>query len=146
MPRGFEVEGKNVRSKVLKLFKMFYGLFQSPRAIWKYMTANMKLCGMQQPKMDHCLFIGNKVVAIIYVADILFCSVDENNSHDLAMNLRSQGVYLEQEYDAAGFLGVTLSRDEATGLMEMKQVGLIDRVIETLGLDDGMEKNKYTPS
>ena len=30
--------------------------------------------------------------------------------------------------------------------MEMKQVGLIDSVIETLGLDDGMAKNKYTPS
>ena len=28
----------------------------------------------------------------------------------------------------------------------MKQVGLIDRVIETLGLDDGIAKNKYTPS
>ena len=62
------------------------------------------------------------------------------------MNLRSQGVNLEQEYDAAGFLGVTLGHDEATGLMEMKQVGLIDSVIETLGLDNGMAKNKYTPS
>ena len=83
---------------------------------------------------------------IIYVDDILFWSVYENNIHDLAMNLRLQGVDLEQEDDAAGFLGVTLGRDEATSLMEMKQVGLIDRVIETLGLDDGMSKNKYTPS
>ena len=29
--------------------------------------------------------------------------------------------------------------------MEMKQVGLIDRVFETLGLDDGMAKEKFTP-
>ena len=28
--------------------------------------------------------------------------------------------------------------------MEMKQVGLIDCVIETLGLDDGMAKVKFT--
>ena len=67
--------------------------------------------------MDPCLFIGDKVIAIIYVDDILFWSVDENNIHDLAMNLRSQGVDLEQEDDAAGFLGVTLGCDEATGLM-----------------------------
>ena len=46
--------------------------------------------------------------------------------HDLAMNLRLQGVDLEQKDDAAGFPGVTLGRVEATGLMEMKQVGLID--------------------
>ena len=117
MPRGFEVKGKNGRPKVFKLFKTLYGLRQSPRAFWKYMTAKMKLCGMQQPKMDPCLFIGNKVVAIIYVDDILFCSVDENNSHDLAMKLRSQGVDLEQGDDAAGFLGITLGRDEETGLM-----------------------------
>ena len=46
MPRGFEVQGKNGRPKVLKLFKTLYGLRQSPRAFWKYMTAKMKLCGM----------------------------------------------------------------------------------------------------
>ena len=28
----------------------------------------------------------------------------------------------------------------------MKQVGLIDRVIETLGLNDGMAKGKFTPA
>ena len=28
----------------------------------------------------------------------------------------------------------------------MKQIGLIDRVIETLGLENGMAKDKYTPS
>ena len=47
---------------------------------------------------------------------------------------------------SAGFLGVALSQDEETGLMEMKQVGLIDRVIETLGLDDGMANGKFTPA
>ena len=60
--------------------------------------------------------------------------------------MRKQGVSLEQEDDAAGFLGVTLGRDKATGLMEMKKVDLIDRVIETPVLDDGMEKSKFTPS
>ena len=27
----------------------------------------------------------------------------------------------------------------------MKQIGLVDRVIETLGLDDGMTTGKFTP-
>ena len=96
--------------------------------------------------MDPCLFIGEKVMAIIYVDEILFWSVDVNDIHDKAMELREQGVNLEQEDDAAGFLGVTLGRDETTGLMEMKQVSLIERVIKTLGLDDGIAKSKFTPS
>ena len=86
------------------------------------------------------------MIAIIYVDGILFWSVDKNNIHDLAMNLRSQGVDLEQEDGASGFLGVTLGCEEETGLIEMKQVGLIDRVIETLGLENGMAKDKYTLS
>ena len=43
-------------------------------------------------------------------------------------------------------MGVTLGCDETTGLMEMKQAGLIDSVIETLGLDDGTVKGKSTPA
>ena len=62
------------------------------------------------------------------------------------MQLRDQGVDLDQEDDAAGVLGVTLGHDEANCLMEMKQDGLINLVLETLGLDDGMANNKFTPS
>jgi hypothetical protein len=62
------------------------------------------------------------------------------------MQLRELGVDLEQEDDVAGFLGVTLEHDPETNLLEMKQTGLIKRVIEALGLDDGLVKGKHTPS
>jgi hypothetical protein len=62
------------------------------------------------------------------------------------MRLREEGVDLEQEDDAAGFLGVRLDRDENTGLLEMKQTGLIDRVLEALGLDAGTVNGKATPA
>ena len=60
--------------------------------------------------------------------------------------MRELGVDLEQEDDNAGFLGVTLEQDQETGLLKMKQTGLIKQVIEALGLDDGCAKGKYTPS
>ncbi len=62
------------------------------------------------------------------------------------MQLRELGVDLEQEDDTAGFLGVTLEWDPETGLIEMKQTGLIKQVIKALGLEDGLVKGKYTPS
>jgi hypothetical protein len=55
-------------------------------------------------------------------------------------------VALEQEEDAAGFLGVDFVYDKSTGLIEMKQTGLIKRVIEALCLDDGYVKGKHTPA
>ena len=62
------------------------------------------------------------------------------------MELHELGVDLEQEDDAAGFLGVTLDCDASTGLLEMKQTGLIKRVIEALELDDGYANGKHTPA
>ena len=44
-------------------------------------------------------------MAIIYVDNILFWAVNVNDIHDVAMELRKQGVNLEQEDDAAGFSG-----------------------------------------
>ena len=72
--------------------------------------------------------------------------MDVNDIHDKGMKLPEQGVDLEQEDDAAGFLGVTLGHDETTGMMEMKKVGLIDSSVETLVLDDEMAKGKFTPA
>ncbi len=106
----------------------------------------MNLCGMEQSTFDPCLFIGAKVMCICYVDDLIFWALDESDINKLADQLISTGVALEQESDAAGFLGVRMEIDQATGLMELKQTGLIDRVIETLGLDIGTTSGKFTPA
>ena len=55
----------------------------------------------------------------------------------MAIKLRESGVDLEQDDDATGFLGVMLERNNETGLIEMNQYGLIERVAKELGRDDG---------
>ena len=45
------------------------------------------------------------------------------------MHLRKLGVDLEQEDGAVGFLGVTLEKESNTEIIEMKQTGLIQRLI-----------------
>jgi hypothetical protein len=141
MPPGFKSQGK-----VLKLKKTLYGLRQSPRAFWKYLVERMEMCGMVQSKLDPCLFIGTKVIAISYVDDLIFWSRDKQDIHAVAMKLRDVGVDLEQETDAAGFLGIRMERDSKTGLLEMKQEGLILRIIEAMGLDVGTVNSKWTPA
>jgi hypothetical protein len=142
MPRGFRKPGK-----VLRLKRWLYGNRESPREFWKYLTRKLENQGLKQSEFDPCLFVGEKVTCIVYVDDLLFWAKDEDDITDLAIKLREEeGVDLEQEDDAAGFLGVTLERDADTGLIEMRQIGLIDRVIAALGLDDGAAKSKFTPA
>ncbi len=86
------------------------------------------------------------MICVVYVNDIIFWSKDIPQINGVAMQLCKLGVDLEQEEDVAGFLGVTLDRDGPSGLVEMKQTGLIKRVIEALGLDDGYPKGKHTPA
>lgn len=146
MPQGFKQRGKNGNYKVLKLKKTLYGLRQSPREFWKYITKKLAACGLTQSKLDPCLFIGEKVICVCYVDDLIFWSRDESHIEELAEMLRSEGVDLEQESDAAGFLGVKLTRDETTGFMHLTQSGLIDRIIAALGLDVGTINGKATPA
>jgi hypothetical protein len=137
MPLGFNSKSKNGKRQVLKLNKTLYELCQSRRAFWKYITKNLEKCGLEQSKFDPCLFIGPNVMCIVYVDNLIFWSRNVANIDKVAMELCKLGVALEQEDDAAGFLGVKMERDSTTGLLEMKQTGLIQRVIEALGLDNG---------
>ena len=146
MPLGFNKLSKNGKKQVLKLKKTLYGLCQSPRAFWKYMTEKLKQVGLKQSRFDPCLFIGPDVICVVYVDDLIFWSWDLAHVDRVAVELCKLGVALEQEEDAAGFLGVDFVHDKSTGLIEMKQTGLIKRVIEALGLDDGYAKGKHTPA
>ena len=51
------------------------------------------------------------------------------NIERVAMELGKLRAALEQEDDAAGFLGVKTEKDSNTGLLEIKQPGLIKIVV-----------------
>ena len=66
----------------------------------------MEICGMPQSELDPCLFVGEKVICICYVDDLLFWARDEKDINDLAMKLREVGVDLERKMmlqDSWGF-------------------------------------------
>jgi hypothetical protein len=79
----------------------------------------MAICQMVQSKLDPCLFVGEKVICISHVDDLIFWACYEKDVHHIAIKLREVGVNLEQETDAAGFLGIWMG-DPDTGLLEMK--------------------------
>jgi len=85
-------------------------------------------------------------MCICYVDDLIFWTLDDSDIDELTDRLISVGVSLEEESGAAGFLGVRMETDHTTGLLELKQTSLIDRVIQTLGLDMGKSSAKFTPA
>jgi hypothetical protein len=85
-------------------------------------------------------------MCIVYVENLIFWSCDVAKIDRVTVELCKLGVALEQEDDAAGFLGVNFDRDSNTGMIEMNQTGLFDRVVEALGLDDGYSQGKHTPA
>ncbi len=59
------------------------------------------------------------MICVVYVNDLIFWSKDVPLIIGVAMALRKLGADLEQEDNAAGFLGVTLDRDGPSGLLEI---------------------------
>ncbi len=101
---------------------------------------------MKQSKLDPCLFISTWVICIVYVNDLIFWSPKEEYIYKLREHLCTEEDELEEEGNAAGFLGVQLYHDEATGHIHMTQEGLIKQVIEALGLDMDQTNAKRTPA
>ena len=58
------------------------------------------------------LFIGDKVICIVYVDNLLLWKKDKSNIRDLEMKIHDLGVDLEQEGDSAVLTGVNLERYE----------------------------------
>ena len=131
-------------AKVLKLKRCLYGLRNSPKQCWKFMVEKLEVCGINQSKLDHCLFVGDKVMQVLYVDDLLLWPTANQHIIDLGNELNEVGVDLEEEDDVAGFLGVKLTKTPG-GSMVMTQYGLTDRIIEAMGLDKENPTPKRTP-
>ena len=69
-------------------------------------------------------------MCIVYVDDLIFWSRDVAKIDKVGMELCKLGVALEQEDNAAGFLGVSMERDSSTGLLELKQTGLMKELLK----------------
>jgi hypothetical protein len=57
-------------------------------------TEKHEACGLEHSKFDPCLFVGTKVICIVYVDDIIFWSKDTEDINS-AMQLHELGVDLE---------------------------------------------------
>jgi hypothetical protein len=68
------------------------------------------------------------------VDDTLFVSPKQEYIDEILLKLKANGLDLNIEEDVTGFLGVHVGKNP-NGSIELTQVGLMDRIIGTLGLE-----------
>jgi hypothetical protein len=126
-PRGFPEPGK-----VLKLKKSLYGLKQSPNNFFQHLNGNLESIGfMSNDDLDPCLFVSDKVIALVYIDDTLFYSPKQESIDDVINGLRECGMEMDVEDDVAGFLGVDIQdRRHVDGTIKLTQLGLAKRVYD----------------
>jgi hypothetical protein len=133
MPKLFEKSGC-----VYKLKRNIYGLRQAPVNWFNRLKTGLETRGFVQSKKDPCLFISKDVICLCYVDDCLFFAKDETLITQMIENLQTE-FNLNIEDDVAGFLGILLEK-QPDGSIELKQTGLIDRIIKVMGLEDSLVK------
>jgi hypothetical protein len=138
MPHGFSTPGK-----VLKLKKSLYGLKQSPRNHYQNLKSKLEDLGFVSCASDPCLFVSDKVIALVYVDDTLFFARNPEDVDITIKGLRDLGMKLQKEEDVAGFLGVHIDRRD-DGSIKLTQKGLIKRIIDALNINH--LPNKRTPA
>jgi hypothetical protein len=140
-PHGFH---RSKGDKVLCLKCTLYGLKQSSRYFFKYLTEHLVKQGLSTSNLDPCLIISKSLIVIIYVDGILIYRKSMKEIDHLVENLKQDDIALHKEGMAEGYLGVDIHHQgDKTTLL---QVGLTKRIIIALGLDSKYSTPVDTPA
>ena len=88
---------------------------------------------MSQSKLDPCLFIGDTVIVVMYVDNILMWSTEDKGMINLTKMLNKEDVDLEEYNDTAGFLRVRLTKTSG-GSLVMTQEDITNCIIIVVSL------------
>ena len=144
LPTGFKC--KRDGDFVLTLNKALYGQTVAPQRGFEKLSAGLEKQGLMPREHDPCLFLGDRVICIVYVDDCLFFAKDAKHIEDVVDNLRKAGFELNyEEQSVTGFLGLAMetkyaqcrgTNDNSTRqkVIKFTQTKLIDRVLDLTGM------------
>ena len=130
MPPGFQVDGK-----VWKLKKTLYGLKQAPRA-WhiKLMDVLEKL-GFRCSTADPGLYVGEDMLLMVYVDDLLLCGNGRSNVEKVKQSLLT--TFEGRDLGPTDhFLGIKMERDRAAKTVFLSQETYVNNVLERFRMAD----------
>ena len=87
--QGFNVGPESGRY-VLKLQKNLYGLKQAGHNWFEKLSRTLGKLSINPRKVDPCVFIGEDVIVLVYVADCLIFSRDKDKINQLNNKLKNK--------------------------------------------------------
>ena len=142
LPQYYRSKGLQGQDVVLRLKKSLYGQVTSPKLFWEHLQKGMIKLGFEQSRSDPCLFIHPKLKLMVlnYCDDQIWLSPDVSLIETYVKKLQALGyeLTLEKEGDMFAFLGIDFKRNGGT--IELSQKGLIEKVINYVGLNDSNPK------
>ena len=123
---------------MLSLNQSVYGLRPAPRSFFQHLTEKLEHCDLVQSSLDRCLFIGKKVIAVIYIGDVLFYACCNDDILVLIQRLKDYGIAIHHEGSVEGFLGVNITSESgstpSSPHLLLTQSGPTNGIIDALGL------------
>jgi hypothetical protein len=136
------------REHFIRLKRNLYGVKQAARNWFLHLQKGLLSRGFVQSKIDPCLFIQQDCILVLYTDDCLLFAKDDDTISDLCQSLSTEFL-LKDEGDIAGFLGIqidhTIAPDGSINIT-MTQPGLIDQILEDVGLVGDHVTQKHTPA
>jgi hypothetical protein len=135
LPQGFKHD--NDVPCVLWLKKSLYGMSDAPLMFFELLKSNLQAIGFKQLEhIDPCLFVHPKAICLSYVDDCLWFGRDGAELDKLIKRMkdeRKMDLKIESN-DVSAFLGIQFTRKGSR--IELKQLGLIDKIIQDTGMED----------
>ncbi len=128
---------------VCRLNSCLYGMKQSPRYFFGYLTKKLEAQGLIHSKSNPCLFIEKGIILITYVDDLLIYAQTQQETDDLILNLLTNKCKICKEGTAEGYLGLQVTRDGKK--TTLSQPGLTKRIVDVLGLLSKYSTSLSTP-
>ena len=136
LPQGFNV-GPERRRHVLKFQKNLYGLKQAGHNCFEKRSSTLGNLSINPSKVGPCVFIGDDIIVLVYVDNCLIFSRDKDKINQLTDNLKNkEKLDPTDEGDVNKYLGVEIERNKENKYIAFKQMFLIQRAIELVGLSD----------
>jgi len=120
---------------VLRLNKSLYGMVDAPVHFFNLLKGSLLSCGFQQKSyIDPCLFVSKTAICVSYVDDCLWVSYDAKAMDATIERMKTKMDLMVESDDISAFLGIQFTRSH--GAIEMKQLGLIDKILKATGMED----------
>ena len=150
MPRGAEMikaitsrvpDGYALEDCCMKLKKSLYGSKLAPKRWYQHLRTKLESLDCHPSKHDPCLFHGRGqsvgITLVVYCDDLILVCKDKSKLNTLIERMQGEcKLTLTREGELTEYLGIDIVRDRERGTFELRQMGLIDQVLENLGMTD----------